>query len=121
MGLFFTKSIIVSPKRDNAKLLIDARYLNTFTDFSNYSWFLEPTRMLLTGLDGVFYTTSVLAAAYNYLHLSEDTKKLTGFVVGRKENMFEREFFGLCGLPNFFNPILTILFVEMIARKQAIT
>ena len=35
--------------------------------------------------------------------------------------MFERGFYGLCGLPNIFNGIMTIHFAEMIAKKQAIT
>ena len=35
--------------------------------------------------------------------------------------MFERGFYGLCGLPNFFSRIMTIHFAEMIAKKQAIT
>ena len=35
--------------------------------------------------------------------------------------MFERGFFGLCGLPNFLSRIITICFAELIAKKQAIT
>ena len=35
--------------------------------------------------------------------------------------MFERGFYSLCGLPNFFSRIMTIHFVEKIAKKQAIT
>ena len=120
MGSLFTNPIIL-PKGDNIKLVIDARYLNSITDLSNYSWPLEPVQMLLTRLDGVYYTTSDLASAYNQVPLSEDTKKLTSFVVGGKQYMFERGFYGLCGLPNFFSRIMTIHFAEMIAKKQAIT
>ena len=35
--------------------------------------------------------------------------------------MRERRFYGLCGLPNFFSRIMTIHFVELIAKMQAIT
>ena len=77
--------------------------------------------MVLTRLDGVYYTTSDLASAYNQVPLSEDTKKLTSFVVGGKQYMFKRGFYSLCGLPKFFSRIMTIHFAEMIARKQAIT
>ena len=35
--------------------------------------------------------------------------------------MFERRFYGLCGLPNFFRRDMTIHSAEMIAKKQAIT
>ena len=77
--------------------------------------------MLLTRLDGVYYTTSDLASAYNQVPHSEDTKKLTSLIVGGKQYMFERGLYGLCGLPNFFSGIMTIHFAEMIAKKQAIT
>ena len=118
MGSLSTNPIIILPKGDTVKLVIDTRYLNSITDLSNYSW---PVQMLLTRLDGVNYTTSDLASAYNQVPLSEDTKKLTSFVVGGKQYMFEQGFYGLCGLPNFFSRIMTIHFAEMIAKKQAIT
>ena len=121
MGSLFTNPIIILPKGDTVKLVIDARYLNSITDLSNYSWPLETVQMLLTRLDGVYYTTSDLASAYNQVPLSGDTKKLTSFVVGGKQYKFERGFYGLCGLPNFFLRIMTIHFSEMIAKKQAIT
>ena len=121
MGSLFTNPIIILPKGDTVKLVIDARYLNSITNLSNYSWPLEPVQMLLTRLDGVYYTTSDFASAYNQVPLSEDTKKLTSFVVGGKQYMFERGFYSLCGLPNFFSRIMTIHFAEMIAKKQAIT
>ena len=88
----FTNAIIILPKRDTVKLVIDARYLNSITDLLNYSCPLEPVQMLLTRLDGVYYTTSDLAPAYNQVPLSEDTKKLTNFFVGGKQYMFERGF-----------------------------
>ena len=62
-----------------------------------------------------------MASASNQVPLSEDTTKLTSFVVGGKQYMFERGFYGLCGLPNFFSRIMTTHFSEMIAKKQAIT
>ena len=89
MGSFFTNPIIILTKGDTVNLVIDAvidaQYLNSITDLSNYSWPLEPVQMLLTRLDGVYYTTSDLAYAYNQVHLSEDTRKLTSFVIGGKQ------------------------------------
>ena len=81
MGSFFTNPIIILPKEDTVKLVVDARFFNSITDLSNYSWPLEPVQMLLTRLDGVYYTTSDLASPYNQVLLSEDTKKLTSFFV----------------------------------------
>ena len=76
IGSLLTNPIIILPKGDTVKFVIDARYLNSITDLSNYSWPPEPVQMLLTRLDGVYYTTSDLASAYNQVPLSEDNKKL---------------------------------------------
>ena len=121
MGSLFTKLIIILPKGDIVELVIDARYLNSLTDLSSYSWLLLIVQMLLTRFDGTYYTTSVLDSAYNRVPLSEDTKKLLSFVVGGKQHIFKRGFYDLCSLTNFFSRNMTILFAEMIAKKQAIT
>ena len=63
MGSLFTNPIIILPKRDTVKLVIDARYLNSITDLSKNSWPLEPVQMLLIRLDGLYYTTNDLASA----------------------------------------------------------
>ena len=65
VGSLFTNAIVILPKVDTIKLVIDARYLNSITDLSNYSWPLEPVQMALTTLDGVYYTTSDMDSAYN--------------------------------------------------------
>ena len=121
MGSLFTNPIIILPKRDTAKLVIDARYINSVTNLSNFSSRLEPVQMLLTRFDQKYYTTIDLASTYNQVALSEETKKLTSFVVGGKQFMSEPGFYGLCGLPNFYSRIMTIHFSEMIAKRQAIT
>ena len=51
--------------------------------------------MLLTKLNGVYYTTSDLTSAYNQVPFSEDTKNQTSFAVAGKQYMFEREYYGL--------------------------
>ena len=42
MGSLIVNPIILMPKNDFVKLVIDARYLNAVTDLANYSWPLEP-------------------------------------------------------------------------------
>ena len=59
MGSLFTNPNKILPKGDTVKLVINARYLNSITDLTNYSWPLEPVQILLTRLDGVYYTTSI--------------------------------------------------------------
>ena len=121
MGSLCTNPIIIQPQGDTVNLVIDARYLKSITDLSKYSWPLETVQMFLTKLDGVYYTKNDLASIYNQVPLSQDTKKLTGFVFDGKQYMFEQGFHALRGLPNFFSRIRTIHFAEMIAKRQAIT
>ena len=120
-GSLFTNPISFLLKGDTVKLVIDARFLNSLINLSTYSWPPEPVQKLLTRVDGVYNTTSDLASASNQVPLSEDTKKLTSFVVDGKQYMFERGFYGLCGLPNFFIRIMTIHCAEMTAKKRDIT
>ena len=121
MGSEFINPIIILPKGNTIKLVIDARYLNSITDLSRYSWPLEPIGSLLTKLKWNYFTTSDLCSAYNQVPLTEETKQLVSFVIGSKQYTFERGFYGLCGLPNFFSRIMTIHFAPLIKRKQAIT
>ena len=88
MGSLFNNLILILPKGDIVKSVIDAWCLNSITDLSNYYWLLEPIQILLSRLDGVYNTRSDLASAYKQVRLSEDTTKLTSFVVEWKKYMF---------------------------------
>ena len=121
MGSEFINQIIILPKGNIVKLVIDARYLNSITDLSRYSWPLEPIGSLLTRLKGNYFTTSDFCSAYNQVPLTEETQQLTSFVIGAKQYTFQRGFYGLCGLPNFFSRIMTIHFAPLFKKKQAIT
>ena len=48
MGSLFVNPIILMPKNDDVELVIDARYLNSVTNLTNYSWPLEPVQMIMT-------------------------------------------------------------------------
>ena len=104
MGSVFINPIIILPKGNIVKLVIDARYLNS-----------------ITKLKGNFFNTSDLCSAYNQVPLTEETQQLTSFLIGSKQNTFKRGFYGLCGLPNFFGRIMTIHFARLIKRNQAVT
>ena len=77
MGSSFINPIIILPKGDSLKIVIDARYLNSITDLSTYYWPLEPLNVLLTKITGKIFTTSDLSYAYSQVPLSKDTQKLT--------------------------------------------
>ena len=109
------------PKNDYVKLVIDARYLNSVTDLTNYSWPLEPVQMIMTRVNGKVFSVSDLSSAYHQVPLSTETQKLTSFIIGGKQYTYTRGFYGLCGLPNFFSRLMTIHFDPLIKKKQAIT
>ena len=63
MGSLFVIPIILMPKIDYVKLVIDARYLNSMTDLTNYLWPLEPVRMIMTRVNGKIFSVSDLSCA----------------------------------------------------------
>ena len=121
MGSLFVNPIILMPKNDYVKLVIGARYLNSVTDLTSYSWPLEPVQMIMTRANGKFFSVSDLSFAYHQVPLCSETQKLTSFIIGGRQKTFTRGFYGLCGLPNFFSRLMTIHFDPLIRKKQAIT
>ena len=121
MGSLFVNLIILMPKNDYVKLVIDATYLNSVTDLTNYSWPLEPVQMNMTRVNGKVFSGSDLSCAYHQVPLSLETQKLTSSIIGGKQYTYTRGFYGLCGLPNFFSRLMTIHFDHFIKKKQAIT
>ena len=101
LGSLFVNPIILMPKADYVKLVIDAGYLISITDLTNYSWPLEPIQMIMTRTNGKYFTVSELSSAYHQIPLSDETQKLTSFSIGGKQYTYVRGFYGLCGLPNF--------------------
>ena len=102
MGSLFLNPIILMPKSDYVKLVKDARFLNSVTDLTIYSWPLEPVQMIMTRVNGKFFSVSDLSCAYHQVPLSPETQKITSFIIGGRQYTYTRGFYGLCGLPNFF-------------------
>ena len=120
-GSIFVNSIILIPKNDYVKLVIDARYLNSVNDHTNYSWSLEPVQMIMTRVNGKVFSVNDLSCVYHQVPLSPETQELTSFIIGGKQYTYIRGFYGLCGLPNFFSRSMTIHFDPLIKKKPAIT
>ena len=74
---------------------------------------------LLTGIDGVYYTTNDQVSAYNQTPLSEDIKKLTSFVVGGNYYMFERRFYGICAVQISLVESWQSILLNWLQKKQA--
>ena len=73
MRSLFVNHIILMPKSDYVKLVIDARILNSVTDLKNNSWPLEPVQMIMTRVNGKFFSVSDLSCAYNQVPRSPET------------------------------------------------
>ena len=101
MGSLFVNPIILMPKSDFVKLVKDARFLNSVTDLTNYSWPLEPVQMMMTRVNGNFLSVSDLSCAYHQVPLGSEAQKLTSFIIGGRQYTYTKGFYGLCGLPNF--------------------
>ena len=103
MGPLLVNPIILMPKNDYVKLVTDARYFNSVTDLTNYSWPLEPVQMIMTRVNGKVFSVSDLSCAYRQVPLRPETQKLTSFIISGKQYTYKRGFYGLCGLSNFFS------------------
>ena len=75
----------------------------------------------MTRINGKYFTESDLSCAYHQVPLSEETQKLTSFIVGGKQYTYQVGFYGLCGLPQWFSRVMAINFEPLVKKKQAIT
>ena len=89
------------PKSDYVKLVMGDRFLNSVTDLTNYSWPLEPVQLIITRVNGKFFSVSDLSCAYHQVPLSPETQMLTSFIIGGSKYTYTRGFCGLQGLPKF--------------------
>ena len=74
IGSLFVNPIILMPKDDYIKLEIDARYVNSLTDLTNYSWPLEPFQRIMKRVNGEFFLVSDLSFAYHQVPFSFETE-----------------------------------------------
>ena len=117
----FVNPIILMPTNDYVNLVVDARYLNSVTELTNYSWPIEPVQMIMTRVKGKVFSVSDLFCAYLQLPLNPETQKRTSFIIAGKQYTYTRGYYGLCGLPNLFSRLRTMHFDPLIKKKQAIT
>ena len=119
MVSLFVKTIIPMPKSDFMKLVKEARFLNSVTDQTNYSWLLEPVQRTMTRLTGKFSSVSDLSCTYHQVPLKPETRKLNSFIIGGRQYTYTRGLYGLCRLPSLFSGNMTIYFGPLIKKRQA--
>ena len=71
----------------------------------------------MTRINGKYFTASDLSCAYHQVPLSPERQKLTSFVIGGKQYIYQVGFYGLCGLPQWFNRMMAINFEPLITKK----
>ena len=69
--------VIILTEGESLKIVLDARYLNSLIDESEYDWPIEPIQVILTKTKGKYFTTADLNKAYNQMRLDEQSRRLT--------------------------------------------
>ena len=108
--------LIIIPKGDTIKCVLDARHLNSNTEQSDESWPIEPLAPQLARANKKYKSAIDLMYAYAHTPLDEDTIKVTSFSSGDKLFAFIRGFYGLKGLPNFFTKRMSTFFKTLIEQ-----
>ena len=112
--------LIIIPKGDTIKCVLDARHLNSNTEQSDESWPIEPLAPQLARANKKYKSAIDLMYAYAHTPLDEDTIKLTSFSSGDKLFAFIRGFYGLKRLPNFFTKQMSTFFKTLIEQGFAL-
>ena len=113
-GTIYLNPLIIIPKGDTIKCVLDARHLNSNTKQSDESWPIEPLAPQLARSNKKYKSAIDLMYAYAHTPIDEDTIKLTSFSSGDKFFAFIRGFYGLKGLPNFFTKQMSTLIKTLI-------
>ena len=74
-GNTFINPVIILAKGESLKIVLDARYLNTLNDESKCNWPIEPIQLVLTTIDGKYFTTAEINSVYNQIPLDEQSRR----------------------------------------------
>ena len=118
MNSWFVNPVIILPKKVYVTMVFDARYLNSTTDTSNCSWPLEPLQVLMTRINGSYFTSSDLYCAYHQVPLTDEAQKLTSFIVGGRQYTYQVGFNGLKPFTNFFSKLKRYAFGPLIKERK---
>ena len=115
-GKTYLNPLIIIPKGDTIKCVLDARHLNSNTEQSDESWPIEPLAPQSARANKMYKSAIDLMYAYAHTPLDENTVKLTSFSSRDKIFAFIRGFHGLKGLPNFFTEQMSTFFKTLIEQ-----
>ena len=117
----FINPVIILAKGESLKIVLDARYLNSLIDETKCNWPIEHIHVILTKINGKYFTTADMNSAYNQMPLDEQSRRLTQFVIGNQQNEFTRLFDGISIGPAAFSAFMSKIFRPLILKKHAIT
>ena len=75
---------MILAKGKSLKIVLDAGYLNSLFNESKCNWPIEPSRVILTKINGKYFTTADMNSAYNQMPLDEQSRRLKHFVIGNQ-------------------------------------
>ena len=116
-GTTYFNPLIIIPKGDSIKCVLDARHLNSNTEQSDESWPIEPLAPQLARANKKYKCVIDLMYAYAHTPLGEESIKLTSFSSGDKLFAFIQGFYCLEGLPNFFPKQMSTFFKTLTEQK----
>ena len=120
-GNTFINPVIILAKGESLKIVLDARYLNSLIDESKCNWRIEPIQVILTKINGKYFTTADMNSAYNQMPLDEQSRRLTQFVIGNQQYELNRLFYGISIGPAAFSAFMNKIFRPPILKENAIT
>ena len=106
-GNTFNNPVIILAKGESLKIVLDARYLNSLFDESKFNWPIEPIQVILTKINGKYFTTADMNSAYNQMPLDEQSQWLTQFVMGNQQYEFNRLFYRISIGPAAFSAFMS--------------
>ena len=75
-GNTFINPVIILAKGESLKIVLDARYLNSVIDESKCNWPIEPIQVILTKINGKYFTTTDMNNAYNQMPLDKKSQTI---------------------------------------------
>ena len=70
----FINPVVILAKGESLKIVLDARYLKSLIDESKCNWPKEPIQVILTKINGKYFTTADMNSAYNQTPLDEQPR-----------------------------------------------
>ena len=117
-GNTFINPVIFLAKGESIKIVLDARYLNSLIDESKCNCPIEPIKVILTKINGKYFTLAYMNSAYNQMPLVEQSRRLAQFVIGNQQYEFNRLFYGISIVPAAFSAFMSKIFRPIILSKN---